>query len=100
MFVATLGQISSAEDPENPQANLAEMTWLSGPHEGQKLFTPPVIAALLVYFAFALQCTSTIAVLRKESGSWKWPALAFGYMTALAWIAAFVTKTLVGLLTG
>ena len=59
-----------------------------------------MIAALLVYFAFALQCTSTIAVLRKESGSWKWPALAFGYMTALAWIAAFVTKTLVGLLTG
>lgn len=55
---------------------------------------------MLVYFAFALQCTSTIAVLRKESGSWKWPALAFGYMTALAWIAAFVTKTLVGLLTG
>ena len=76
------------------------MTRLSGPHEGPQLFTPPVIAALLVYFAFALQCTSTIATLRRESGSWKWPAIAFGYMTGLAWVSAWLVKLLVEALLG
>ena len=46
------------------------------------------IAALLVFFMYALQCMSTVAVLRRESGSWKWPAVAFGYMFVLAWTLA------------
>lgn len=100
VFVATLGQISSAEDPENPGVDLGQMVWLSGPHEGEPLFTAPATVALLVYFAFALQCTSTIAILRKESGSWKWPLIAFGYMTALAWITAFIAKLVVGAVIG
>lgn len=100
VFVATMGQVVSAEDPENPQATLAELTWLSGPHAGELLFTPGVVAGLLIYFAFALQCTSTIATLRRESGSWKWPAIAFGYMTGLAWIAAWLVKLLVTALVG
>lgn len=100
VFVATLGQVASAQDPDNPGVDLSQLVWLSGPHEGTPLFTAAVTAALLVYFAFALQCTSTIAVLRKESGSWKWPAIAFGYMTALAWISAFVTRLIVAALGG
>ena len=48
--------------------------------------------ALMVFFAFALQCTSTIAVVRRETNSWKWPALQFAYMLALAYGAAFVTN--------
>ncbi len=44
--------------------------------------------ALLVFFAFAMQCMSTIAVVRRETGGWKWPALQFGYMTALAYLGA------------
>ncbi len=100
VFVATLGQVAAAADPEDPQANLEEMTWGPGPHEGQQLFTPSVIVALLVYFAFALQCTSTIAMLRRESGSWKWPAIAFGYMTALAWLMALFAKLIAGALVG
>ena len=47
--------------------------------------------ALLVFFVFALQCTSTIVVMARETGSWKWPALAFSYMLALAWVGSFVT---------
>lgn len=100
VFVATLGQVASAEDPENPQASLERMTWLSGPHAGEPLFTPGVLAALLIYFAFALQCTSTIATLRRESGSWKWPGIAFAYMTGLAWISAWLAKLLVTALVG
>jgi ferrous iron transport protein B len=52
--------------------------------------TPAGAVALLVFFAFAMQCTSTIAVVRRETGGWKWPALQFGYMGALAWVGAFV----------
>jgi ferrous iron transport protein B len=48
--------------------------------------------ALMVFFAFAMQCTSTIAVVRRETNSWKWPALQFVYMLVLAYGAAFVTN--------
>ncbi|WP_279065184.1 ferrous iron transporter B [Dermabacter hominis] len=98
VFVSTLGQIASASDPENPGDALSSLTWGPGPHEGQLLFTPGTIAALLVFFVFALQCTSTIAALRRESGSWTWPALAFCYMFALAWVGAFIAKVAVGAL--
>src|SRR5215469_8068775 len=51
--------------------------------------------ALMIFFAFAMQCTSTMAVVRRETNSWKWPALQFGYMLALAYAAAFVVNHLV-----
>jgi ferrous iron transport protein B len=50
--------------------------------------------ALLVFFAFAMQCMSTLAVVRRETGGWKWPILQFTYMGALAYICAFVTNHL------
>jgi len=52
-------------------------------------------AALVVFFAFALQCVSTLVVVRRETGSWKWPALQFIYMGAFAYIAAWLTNHLV-----
>jgi len=52
--------------------------------------SPAAAIALLVFFAFAMQCTSTIAVVRRETNSWKWPALQFAYMTLLAYGAAFL----------
>jgi len=48
--------------------------------------------ALMIFFAFAMQCTSTMAVVRRETNSWKWPALQFLYMLALAWGAAFAVN--------
>jgi ferrous iron transport protein B len=48
--------------------------------------------ALMIFFAFAMQCTSTMAVVRRETNSWKWPALQFVYMLALAYGAAFVVN--------
>jgi ferrous iron transport protein B len=50
--------------------------------------------ALMIFFAFAMQCTSTMAVVRRETNGWKWPALQFVYMLALAWIAAFAVNHL------
>lgn len=48
--------------------------------------------ALVVFFAFAMQCTSTIAIVRRETNSWKWPALQFAYMSVLAYLAALATN--------
>jgi len=50
--------------------------------------------ALVVFFAFAMQCTSTLAVVRRETNSWKWPALQFAYMSVLAYLAALATNQL------
>jgi ferrous iron transport protein B len=51
--------------------------------------------ALMIFFAFAMQCTSTMAVVRREMNSWKWPALQFAYMLVLAYGAAFVVNHVV-----
>src|ERR1700723_2950471 len=48
--------------------------------------------ALVVFFAFAMQCTSTLAVVRRETNSWKWPAVQFFYMTGLAYVAALAAN--------
>ena len=56
--------------------------------------------ALMIFFAFAMQCTSTMAVVRRETNSWKWPALQFGYMLVLAYGAAFVVNRVVTALYG
>jgi ferrous iron transport protein B len=56
--------------------------------------------ALMIFFAFAMQCTSTMAVVRRETNSWKWPAAQFLYMLALAWVAAFVVNHLTMMFLG
>jgi ferrous iron transport protein B len=99
-FVATLGQVAAAENPEDPAQALRSMTFTDGPHTGKPVFTGPTIAALLVYFAFALQCMATVGVLRRETGGWKWPAIAFAYLTTLAWGMAFLARTVTALLGG
>ena len=54
-------------------------------------------SALLVFFAFAMQCMSTIAVVRRETGGWFWPGVQFAYMTGLAYLCAFVANHLVSI---
>ena len=60
----------------------------------QRDLTPGGAVALLVFFAFAMQCMSTLAVVRRETGGWKWPAVQFTYMSALAYVCAFLTNQL------
>lgn len=60
--------------------------------------TLPAAVALLVFFAFAMQCTSTLAVVRRETNSWKWPLLQFAYMTSIAYIAALLVNKVLSLL--
>ncbi len=95
VVVATLGQVAAAEDPEDPGEALAEFRHTDGPNAGELVFTPGTIAALLVFFIYALQCASTLGVMRRETGTWRWPAIAFAYMSVVAWVAAFLAKTIV-----
>lgn len=81
VIVGTLGTIYGLEDgdEESPglQAALRSDLDLGG------------AIAMLIFFAFAMQCMSTVAVVRRETGGWTWPMLQFGYMTALAYLAAW-----------
>lgn len=85
VIVATLAQIYAAED----EGGSLRRSVRSDP-----VFTPPAVGALLVFFVFALQCTSTLAIMRRETNSWRWPAFAFGYLLALAYGASLLTHRL------
>ncbi|MCB0923897.1 MAG: ferrous iron transporter B [Mycobacterium sp.] len=101
VFVATLGQVAAAEDPEDPAEALRSMRVPDGDSGTDRLlFDAPTIAALLVFFMYALQCMSTVGVLRRESGSWRWPVIAFGYMFVLAWTMAWLAHTVVAAIVG
>jgi ferrous iron transport protein B len=86
VIIGTLGTIYGMEADENDpglqQAISRDLT-LGG------------AVALLIFFAFAMQCMSTVAVVRRETGGWKWPAIQFAYMTTLAYIGATVANHLV-----
>jgi ferrous iron transport protein B len=94
VFVATLATVfgisSGADDPVPVRAALAEATH----KDGRKLMTPLAGLSLMLFFVFACQCMSTIAVVRRESGSWKWPLLMFTYMTTLAYLVSLAVYQL------
>jgi ferrous iron transport protein B len=86
-IIATLGAIYGM-DGESNQAGLEQAL--------QHDLTPGGAVALLIFFAFAMQCISTIAVVRRETSGWKWPALQFTYMGVLAYAGAFLANRLFG----
>ena len=93
VIVATLAQIYAAQDED---VSLREAVRGDvDPRTGKPVFTPATVAALLVFFVFALQCLSTVAIIRRETNSWRWPAFAFGYLLVLAYGSAFATQQVV-----
>lgn len=92
VFVATIGQIFAAGDPESPIEAVRTAVWASGPHQGELLLTPPTVAALLIFFAFALLCMSTVATIRRETNSWRWPLVAWIYMFVVAWVGGVAAR--------
>ncbi len=89
VFVSTLSTIYSVGDDDS-QLLKDRIASERNVETGQKTFTFAVGISLLLFYVFAMQCFSTLAVLRKETGSWKWPTLVFFYMTGIAYITAFV----------
>jgi len=86
-IVSTLGTIYGVEGEDGEHS----ATLQQAIHHD---LTPGGAFALLVFFAFALQCMSTVAVVRRETGGWKWPAVQFAYMTGLAYVCAFAANKL------
>jgi ferrous iron transport protein B len=58
--------------------------------DGSVLFTPLVCLGLMIYYVFAMQCMSTVAIVRRETNSWKWPLFQIFYLTGTAWVVTFV----------
>ena len=85
-ITAGIGE-EGAEDEPLLRDTLAGMTR----PDGSKLFDLPTLLSLLVFFVLAMQCLPTQAVTKRETGSWKWAILQFGYMTVLAYTAALIT---------
>ena len=57
--------------------------------DGAPVYTLPMVIGLLIFYAFCLQCAATIAVMRRETGTWRWPIIAWVYMTGLGYVGAF-----------
>jgi ferrous iron transport protein B len=92
VFVATMGQVFAASGPKDLAVAMHSAQFTSGPHQGDLLFTAPTIVALLVFFVYALLCMATVATIRRETNSWRWPMVAWAYLFALAWAAAFIAR--------
>lgn len=94
VFVSTLAQTTATSEEDLPDA----LRKLTNSDTGDALFTAGTVAAILVFFVFALQCMSTIAVMRRETNSWRWPLIAFGVMFALAYSGGWMAHAIVGAL--
>lgn len=92
VFVSTMGVTYGVGSATDDASLTDKLQSDRNPQTGEPVWTPLVAITLLVFYAFALQCMSTIAVIKRETGSWKWPAFAFAYMTVLAYGAAFLTR--------
>lgn len=90
VFVSTLGIVFDVADADEGSAPLRVALREARRADGTPLLTPLSGVALMVFFVLACQCMSTLAVVRRESGSWRWPALLFGYMTALAYVVTLI----------
>jgi len=91
VFVSTMSIVYNVEtkDKEDTES-LRESMRAERRSDGRPVFTPLVCVGLMVFYVLAMQCISTIAVVRRETNSWRWPLFQTAYMTALAWIGAFV----------
>jgi ferrous iron transport protein B len=88
VFVGTMSVIYSIENgDDNPELRKAMMAERGA--NGAPVYTSPVCIGLMVFYVLAMQCLSTVAVVRRETNSWKWPLFQLAYMTLLAWLGAF-----------
>ncbi len=90
VFISTLGIVYAVGgDADETSEPLRTALQSAKKPDGSKAYTPLMAFSLMVFFALACQCMSTLAVVRRETGSYRWPAFLFTYMTVLAWIASF-----------
>ena len=88
VFISTLGVVFGIGETDEESRPLREALRDARHADGTPVMTPLSGVSLMVFFLLACQCMSTIAVVRRESGSWKWPVFLFTYMTVLAYLAS------------
>lgn len=94
VFVGTMGIIYSQgkgeADDDDFTGALGRTLQDETLDDGRKAFTVPVVLSIMVFFALCCQCASTLAVIKRETNSWLWPAFTFVYMTVLAYVGALI----------
>ena len=91
VFVSTLGIVYAVGDPGDATEGLQAEMLADRKPDGSPVWTTAVATSMLVWFVLAMQCISTTAVVRRETGGWTWPLLQLGGMNVLAWIACLIT---------
>ncbi|SNR86627.1 ferrous iron transport protein B [Flavobacterium sp. ov086] len=94
VFVGTLATIYSVGNSENEATIKSKMQEEINPETGKKIFNFASGISLLLFYAFAMQCASTLAITKKETNSWKWPALQLVLMSGLAYFVALLAYQL------
>ncbi len=91
VFVGTMATLYSAQgDGSRTESVRDRMAEARNPDTGELVFTLPVAFSLMIFYAYAMQCMSTLAVVYRETKSWKWPLIQLVYMTAMAYVASFL----------
>lgn len=97
VVIAVLGTIYAvgSEADETDQTLISRLRSAKWP-DGRTVFTPGMAIGLLIFYAWCLQCMATIATMRRETGSWRWPAVAWSYMTLLGYLGALFAYQVIG----
>lgn len=92
VFVGTMSTIYSIGADDEEEATIRErLRQERNPETGEPVYTRAVGFSLMVFYAFAMQCMSTLAIVYRETKGWKWPLVQMAYMTAVAYLSALVT---------
>jgi len=94
VFVGTMATLYSVEDDGEENATLKEKMHAAVRADGTPVYTLATGVSLMVFYVFAMQCMSTLAIVRRETRSWKWPAIQLVYMTALAYAMSWLVYQL------
>lgn len=93
VFIGTISTIYSIESTE--ELSIRErLAKERNPHTGEPVYSVATSSSLLIFYVFAMMCMSTLAVVKKETGSWRWPIIQFFVMTGLAYGLSFLTYSL------
>jgi ferrous iron transport protein B len=89
-FVSTMSIVYNVEEDEENRIPLRDTMQNEKHADGTPVFTPLVCIGLMVFYVLAMQCISTVAVVRRETNSWRWPLFQLAYMTGLAYVASLI----------
>ncbi|NQZ75300.1 MAG: ferrous iron transport protein B [Ekhidna sp.] len=94
VFVSTMATIYSIDNEEDEASLLQRMNQEVDAYTGEKRYGLATGISLMIFYAFAMQCMSTLAITKRETKTWKWPLIQFGYMTTLAYVSSLIVYQL------